>query len=314
MRFQFPTLKVNGMRTSATLTPTPPRTKARATARALLTAGGLLCGLLAGASLVSAQSADPKSLVPEQYKKAGEIHFAANAAYPPFNFKSETGESSGLEVALLNAVGERLGVKMKFTPSDFATVLPGVTAGRFDGGAAGFWNTEERRKVVEFINYMYAVDGLVVMKGNPAGITIGDLCGKTISGSQGSYQANNLKALSDKCVADGKAPIEVLLFQGTPNQIVALKSGRVQASNIDKAVGAYLSKKDGGSIEPLPGVMPNAAGNKFLMGFLVKKGETDLAKAIQAGMNSIIKDGTYAKILKEWDIADEGRLPESTIN
>ena len=40
----------------------------------------------------------------------------------------------------------------------------------------------------------------------------------------------------------------------------------------------------------------------------------DLAKAIQAGMNAIIKDGTYAKILKEWNIADEGRLPEFTIN
>ena len=131
-------------------------------------------------------------------------------------------------------------MKIKYTPSAFATVLPGVTAGRFDGGAAGFWNTEERRKVVEFINYAYAVDRFVVMKGNPAGIAVDNLCGKAISASQGSYQSVNLKAISDKCVADGKAAIDIMLFQGTPNQIVALKSGRVQASNIDRAVGAVL--------------------------------------------------------------------------
>lgn len=264
---------------------------------------------------VSAEAAEKlKVALPEAVKKAGEIHFAANAAYPPFNFQAESGQSAGVEVDLLNAVGDRIGVKMKYTPAAFATVLPGVTAGRFDGGAAGFWNTEERQKVVDFINYAYAVDGLVVMKGNPAGISVNNLCGKTISASQGSYQANNLKALSDKCVADGKQAIEIALFQGTPNQIVALKSGRVQASNIDRAVGAYLAKKDGGSIEPLADPMPNAAGKKFVMGFLVKKGETELAKAIQAGMNAIIKDGTYAKILKDWDLADAARLPESTIN
>lgn len=281
--------------------------------RALKTFAALGAMLFTGLPLAGAAEKLSVTL-PEAIKKAGEIHFAANAAYPPFNFQAESGESSGVEVALLNAVGERIGVKIKYTPSAFATVLPGVTAGRFDGGAAGFWNTEERRKVVEFINYAYAVDGLVVMKGNPAGIAVDNLCGKAISASQGSYQSVNLKAISEKCVADGKAAIDIMLFQGTPNQIVALKSGRVQASNIDRAVGAYLSKKDGGSIEPLLTPMPNAAGDKFLMGFMVKKGEIDLAKAIQAGMNSIIKDGTYAKILKEWDLADEARLPEATIN
>jgi polar amino acid transport system substrate-binding protein len=298
------------MQTYALRTTSSLGVKTRSAFEAFLVSGALFVG-----GLSSAGAAEKLNVsLPEAITKAGEIHFAANAGYPPFNFKSESGESSGLEVALLNAVGERIGVKMKFTPSDFATVLPGVTAGRFDGGAAGFWNTEERRKVVEFINYGYAVDGLVVMKGNPAGLAVDNLCGKAISASQGSYQAVNLKTISDKCVADGKPAIEISLLQGTPNQIVALKSGRVQASNVDQSVGAYLSKKDGGAIEPLPTPMPNAEGKKFLMGFMVKKGELDLAKAIQAGMNAIIKDGTYAKILKEWDISDQAKLAESTIN
>lgn len=285
--------------------------------RALKTFAALGAVLVAGSALLTGlplAGAAEKVVLPERISKAGEIHVAANAAYPPFNFQAESGESSGVEVDLLNAIGKQIGVKLKYSPSGFVTILPGVTSGRFDVGAAGFWNTEERRKVVEFINYAYAVDGLVVMKGNPAGISVDNLCGKTISASQGSYQANNLKAISDKCVADGKPAIEISLFQGTPNQIVALKSGRVQASNIDRAVGAYLAGKDGGSIEPLSTPMPNAAGNKFLMAFMVQKNEMDLARAVQTGLNALIKDGSYAQILKKWGLADEARLPEATLN
>ena len=83
-----------------------------------------------------------------------------------------------------------------------------ITAGRFDLGVAGYNNTEERQKVVEFVNYLYAVDGLVVLKGNPTGLSTQSLCGKVISTSQGSYQTNNVANLSDACVKSGKPAID----------------------------------------------------------------------------------------------------------
>jgi polar amino acid transport system substrate-binding protein len=264
----------------------------------------------------SAMAADDtlQQMLPDAIRKAGELHVAANAAYPPFNYKNEAGESAGLEASLLRAMGEKLGIKLKFTAIDFPSILPGVTAGRFDVGAAGFSNTEERRKVVEFVNYAYTVDGIVVPKGNPGKVSIADPCGKTISVSQGSYQQVNLAALSAQCVAQGKAAIEMPPFQGTPPQVVALKSGRVQASNIDKAVATYLVKKDPENLEAVAGVVPNAGGNKLLMGIIMRKGDIELAKALQAGLNAVIKDGSYAKILKEWEIVDEAKIAESTIN
>lgn len=269
------------------------------------------------ASLASARAAEQKlhDMLPEAIRQAGEIHVAANAAYPPFNFKNEAGESTGLEVALLNAVGEKVGIKMRYTPIDFLSVLPGVLAGRFDVGAAGFNNTDERRQVADFVNYAYTVDGFVVPKGNPGHVSVTDACGKKISVSQGTYQMTNLQALSEKCVAGGKAPIDIMLFQGMPPQAVALRSGRVEGADVDKAVGNYLVKQNSRDFEGAPGAIANVAGLKLKMGFILKKNENiDLAKALVAGMNAIVADGTYAKILKEWEIPPEATLPESTLN
>jgi polar amino acid transport system substrate-binding protein len=279
---------------------------------ALLAASiGLLSLMSAGSSAFAADKLN--EFLPENIRKAGEIHVASNSAYPPFAFKNEAGEASGVESDLLRAMAEKLGVKIKFTSIDFPSILPGVTAGRFDVGSGGFNNTEERRKVVEFVNYANAVSGIVVQKGNPNKISINDLCGKTIAASEGSAQRANLGAISDKCTAQGKAAIEMPTLKGTPAMVVALKSQRVQGVYIDLAVASYLVGKDT-TIEALPGVVPNPDGSKVVMGVLMKKGDVQLAKALQAGLNAAIKDGTYGKILKQWGIADDIKLQEATIN
>src|SRR5579862_5947637 len=86
---------------------------------------------------------DLNKLLPDDIRQAGEIHVAANASYPPFSFRSENGESTGLEPTIVRALADKLGIKATFTAVDFATVMPSITAGRFDLGVAGYNNTEE---------------------------------------------------------------------------------------------------------------------------------------------------------------------------
>ena len=270
-------------------------------------------GVLSWLSAQPASAQELNKLLPDNIRSAGEIHVASNAAYPPFAFKNEAGDASGVESALIRAIADKLGIKVKFTSIDFPSILPGVTAARFDVGSGGFNNTEERRKVVEFVNYANAGSGIIVQKGNPAKISTTDLCGKSIAASEGSAQRANLGTLSDRCTAQGKAAIEMPTLKGTPAMVVALKSGRVQGVYVDKAVGGYLASRDD-TVEALPGLVANPDGSAVVMGILMKKGDLQLAKALQAGLNAAIKDGTYDKILKEWNLADEMKLKEATVN
>jgi polar amino acid transport system substrate-binding protein len=261
--------------------------------------------LLLATWCVSASAEDLAAMVPAKVRQAGEITAASNAAYPPFAFADSDNKAAGIEPDLLRAMAEKLGLKAALTPIEFVGIMPALQAGRFDVGLGGFFDTEARRQVVTFIDYMYAVDGLITRPGNPDHISVNDLCGKTISGSETSAEVLNLNALSKRCTDAGKPAIDVVVLKGTPAQIVAVKSGRVMAANVTKAVVVYVASQPGAGVEDVPGLVENADGQKQLDGIMLRKDEPELAKAMEAATNALIADGTYARIMKKWGIPED---------
>jgi polar amino acid transport system substrate-binding protein len=274
----------------------------------------IVCGLLLAAWCAPAGAEELVSLVPAKVRQAGVITAASNAAYPPFAFADGNNQAAGLEPELLHAMAEKLGLKAELTPIEFVGIMPALQASRFDIGLGGFFDTAARRQVATFIDYMYAVDGLITRPGNPDHISVGDLCGKTISGSETSAEVVNLNALSKQCTDKGRPAIDVVVLKGTPAQIVAVKSGRVMAANVTKAVVVYVSSQPGAGVEDVPGLVENADGQKQLDGIMLRKDEAELAKALAAAMDAMIADGTYARILKKWGIPEDLFLKRAMLN
>ncbi len=48
-------------------------------------------------------------------------------------------------------------------------------------------------------------------------------------------------------------------------------------------------------------------------GIAIKKGDTELAKAVQAAMQHLMDDGTYMKILEAWGV-ESGAIKTAEIN
>jgi polar amino acid transport system substrate-binding protein len=270
--------------------------------------------LLLAAWCVPAWAQDLAVMVPAKVRQAGVITAASNAAYPPFAFVDSDNQAAGIEPDLLRAMAEKLGVKAVLTPIEFVGIMPALQAGRFDIGLGGFFDTEARRQVATFIDYMYAVDGLITRPGNPDHISVNDLCGKTISGSETSAEVVNLNALSKRCTDAGKPAIDVVVLKGTPAQIVAVKSGRVMAANVTKAVVVYMASQPGAGVEDVPGLVENADGQRQLDGIMLRKDEPELAKAMEVVMNALIADGTYARIFKKWGIPEDLSLKQAIRN
>ena len=270
--------------------------------------------LLLAAWCISARADDLAAKLPAGVREAGEITAAQNATYPPFAFVNKNNQPDGIEADLLRAIAQKLGVRVVLTPMEFVNIMPALQAGRFELGLGGFFDTAARREVVTFIDYMYAVDGLITRPGNPDHLSVNDLCGKTVSGSETSAEVVNLNALSKLCTAAGKAAIDVVVLKGTPAQVEAVKSGRVMAANVTKAVSAYTASQPGAGLEDVPGVVLNADRQKQLDGIMLRKDESDLANAIEAAMNALIADGTYARILKKWGIPEDLYLKQAIRN
>jgi polar amino acid transport system substrate-binding protein len=274
----------------------------------------LFCVPWFSAACVCAEAQEPKDLLPAKIRDAGVVNVAANATYPPFAFNDSNGESSGVEPDLMRAIAAKLGIKAVFTGLEFVTIMPSIQAGRFEVGLGGFFDTPARREVARFIDYMYAVDGLVTRAGNPDHISVADLCGKSVSGSESSAEVTNLLALSKQCTDQGKPAIDVVVLKGTPAQIVAVNSGRVAAACVTKAVTVYIASQSGAGVESLPGIVPEASGVKQLDGIMVRKEEPELANAMTAAMDALIADGTYAAIFKKWGLPRDLALPQAILH
>ncbi len=91
------------------------------------------------------------------------IYVQTNAFFAPFEYYDDTGKIVGVDVDIMNRVGEKMGRKVKFTNGDFGQIIQLVHEGKTaDVGAAGITITDERKEMVEFsIPYYTAVQYVI---------------------------------------------------------------------------------------------------------------------------------------------------------
>jgi polar amino acid transport system substrate-binding protein len=256
----------------------------------------------------SVRAPDPS--LPANIQKSGVLKVATNYGWPPFDFKGSNGKGQGFDVDVLNAIAKQLGIRAEFTNLDFSSIIPSVANGRFDAAANEFSDIASRRGVVQFVDYFRAGIGVLVRRDYKGHISSRDLCGHTLSLTTGSSQVELGRRISKKCVADGKKPIKFVMFSDSAPTILAVANGRVEAFMTDVAVGVYLTRTSNRTLKVLPGVVP---GSENDAGIVVAKKNTQLAKAIKKGLQALIDNGQYQKLLTKWGVPNQG-VKKATIN
>lgn len=271
-------------------------TRARRAAWALALAVLAIAITAAGASARSA--AGPRDLLPASIKASGEVK-VATSIYAPVDFYKKDGKTlTGFDYDVMQAVAKKLGVKFTWSVIDFSAIIPGITSGQYDM-ATDLNATLERQKAVDFVSHFKDGTSILVAKGNPEGLaTMADLCGKTVVMTKGSTQIALADAQTKKCEAAGKDAIEQRLVPDDPPARLALKSGQAQAYLANTLASSYAAKNST-DFEVLPGVY-----DSVLAGIIFPKKSKALRNAVQAGLNAIIKDGTYLKIMTSYGVAN----------
>ena len=102
-----------------------------------------------------------------------------NAYFAPFEYYDGT-EIVGVDVEIMNKVGEKLGKEVVFENTEFAVIIDNVKAGEVcDAGAAGITITDQRKEKVDFsIPYYTSVQYVIFNKANA------DVVTKTVNGNE----------------------------------------------------------------------------------------------------------------------------------
>ena len=246
------------------------------------------------------------ALLPADIADSGTLIIGTDAAYPPNEYKNEAGEPIGWGIELAEGIAAKLGLQPEFQIAKFDNIIPSVTGGKLDIGESSFTDNIEREKQVDFVNYYTAGIQWASAKGKD--VDPNNACGLKVAVQAGTTEdADEVPAKSDACVAAGKPPIEKLKFDTQDAASNAVVLGQADAMSADSPVTLYAIAQTEDKLQ--------LAGETFDVapyGIVVAK-DSELTKAVQAALQSMVDDGSYQAILDEWGVADGG-IDEITIN
>lgn len=241
-------------------------------------------------SLAACGSKDDSKDSKESKKDSKDtLVMATNAEFPPYEFH-EGDDVVGIDADIARAIGEEMGMEVKIEDMAFDSIIPAVTSGKADFGAAGMTVTEDRKKNVDFTDtYATATQVIIVKEGSDiAGPD--DLTGKKIGvqlGTTGDIYADDIE--------DAKVERYNKGFEA----VQALTQDKIDAVVIDG--------------EPAKEFVAEADGLKILdesfteeeYAIAVAKDNDDLLKKMNEALASLKESGKIDEIVAKYISADK---------
>jgi polar amino acid transport system substrate-binding protein len=234
----------------------------------------------------------------------GKLTWGSSPTFKPFEFMRD-GQPQGFDVDLMEALGKRLNLTSTMMGMEFKGVIPALLGNRIDAGVSGLYVTAERAQVADFIPYVIVGNQIVVQKGNPKKIAGRDgLCGIKVAVPVNTAFEASTKAVSAECKTKGQAEIDILSLTGSDTVALALQQGRVDAALNSTATVAAMIGESPEAYE-LAGP-PFDANTK--VGIALRKDDAALKLRLEAALQDMGKDGTYAALLKKWNLPPQASI------
>ncbi|HEX4568993.1 MAG TPA: ABC transporter substrate-binding protein [Dongiaceae bacterium] len=229
---------------------------------------------------------------------AGKIVYCSDISGPPLGYFDENNKPIGSDIELGTEIAKRLGVAAEFANTPFDGIIPALQAKHCDAILSQLFDKPKRREVVDFVDYMYSSEALLVHKGNPKNIHgLDDLSGVKIAVENGTTIQSLIDEQNKKFAAAGKPPANIVVYPKDSDALQALQINQVDVYGTTLESAAYFMQK-ASNIFDVAG--PPFA--KILTGIAVRKDDPELRAAIQKAFDNMRADGTYMKILTKWHL------------
>ncbi|MBR0657054.1 ABC transporter substrate-binding protein [Plastoroseomonas arctica] len=257
--------------------------------RALLGAG---LGLAATPAL--AQTCTPA--VPDsELVKPRTLTLSTNPTLPPMQFVDSTGTLRGMRVELGAEIARRLCLTVENVRVEFAAMVPGLAARRWDMINTGMFYTEERQRLMWLVRYEQQAISISVPRGNPRNIRrLEDLAGLNVGVEQGGFEFRRSQDIATDLTARGLRPITVRAFDNFAVSFQALRVGQLDAAiSIDSTAKEYDDRGD------FTRAISGLYGTPINFGFRSRALATQVARVL----TEMRADGSFMALLDRFGVA-----------
>ena len=253
------------------------------------------------------------ALVPESIRKDGKLTVAVSPfAAPLAVYATDNKTPVGNEVDIAVALAQTLDLEAEIVPTAWADWPLGVESGKYEAVLSNVTVTEERKLKFDFASYrddklgFYAKSdsSLTQVESAP------DVAGKRVIVGSGTNQESILLRWDEENKKNGLPAVEFQYYDDDSASQLALQSGRADLTFGPNATAAFKAASDAKT--KLVGLVDGGWPLKASIAATTKKGN-GLAVAAQAGLNHLIEDGSYARILDRWGLAAEA-VQKSELN
>ncbi len=223
-------------------------------------------------------------------KQAGVIRLGVAPEYIPFVLYDNSGNLSGIDVALIDEVARRMGVKVETVNMAFDGLIDSLEIGQVDIIGGAFSKTESRMERIDFTRVYYNGDAQFIVRADvqkPASVDFSSLRDMKIGVQKGTSFDQWIKT---NLVGAGYVSVRnVYTYSTAADEMKALERKDVDIVLLDQDVYEGIYRKTGKYQVYYDGF----AKENYAFG--LRKGSS-LTSVVNEHLTDMLKDGTAQKI------------------
>lgn len=254
-------------------------------------------------SMVACGSSEQPEQKPEgeqQQEQQGEqstldydkIVVGLDDTFAPLGFRDEQGNLVGVDVELMEATGEIMGIPFELQPIDWSMKETELANKNIDMIWNGYTITEERKQKVAFSQPYLNNRQVVVTMADSDINTLVDLADKTVAVQAESSAVDAINAKPE--IAETFKSLGE--FETNDQCLMDLEAGRTDAVVADEVIIRYYVSKKG---EEKYKILEEDFG-KEEYGIGVRKEDTQLLEALNVALDTLKENGTTKEISEKW--------------
>ncbi|MCC5890614.1 MAG: ectoine/hydroxyectoine ABC transporter substrate-binding protein EhuB, partial [Alkalibacterium sp.] len=262
-------------------------------------------------------AADQEETTLERIQSEGEVTVGF-ANEQPYAYQTAEGELTGSSVEIARRIMENLGVtEMNGVLTEFASLIPGLQAERFDMVTAGMFITPDRASAdhIQFANPEYTIgQAIAVEAGNPLELhsyeDIADNGETIVAVPSGTVEYD---FLLDVGVPEGR----IITVPDMPSALAALQAGRADAiTATGPSLQSILDTAADESVERVDDFTQPVIDGEEVINYgatVFRDTDEDFIQAFNEELENLKESGELLEIIEEFGFTEEDLPVDATV-